>query len=117
MFNKLPKYVRIVSSCSVDKFKSQLAKHLRNIVDLPCQSGWWRLFEWRSLRGRPGCQLDATEQPQVTSMGFQLFHKNMWCLMCRHSLLSLCFAESIPCLQTVESMECHNLSPSLREGY
>ena len=24
MFNKLPKYVRIVSSCSVDKFKSQL---------------------------------------------------------------------------------------------
>ena len=22
----------------------------------------WRLFEWRSLHGRPGCQLDATEQ-------------------------------------------------------
>ena len=40
MFNKLPKYVRIVSSCSVDKFKSQLDKHLRNIVDLPCQSGF-----------------------------------------------------------------------------
>ena len=43
MFNKLPKYVRIViivSSCSIDKFKSQLDKHLtlRNIVDLPCQS-------------------------------------------------------------------------------
>ena len=35
IFNKLPKYVRIVSSCSVDQFKSQLAKHLRNIVDLP----------------------------------------------------------------------------------
>ena len=31
MFNK--------SSCSADKFKSQLDKHLRNIVDLPCQSG------------------------------------------------------------------------------
>ena len=31
MFNKLPKYVRIVSSCSVDEFKSQLDKHLRNI--------------------------------------------------------------------------------------
>ena len=29
------------------------------------QSRWWRLFEWRSLHGRPGCQLDATEQPQV----------------------------------------------------
>ena len=40
MFNKLPKYVRIVSSCSVDKFKSQLDKHLRNIVDLSCQSGF-----------------------------------------------------------------------------
>ena len=40
MFNKLPKYVRIVSSCSVDKFKSQINKHLRNIVDLPCQSGF-----------------------------------------------------------------------------
>ena len=74
MFNKLPKYVRIVSSCSVDKFKSQLDKHLRNIVDLPCQSGfnksrWSRLFEWRSLRGRPGCQLDATEQTQVSKSG------------------------------------------------
>ena len=37
-------------SCSVDKFKSQLDKHQRNIVDLPCQPGfnnglsrWWRL--------------------------------------------------------------------------
>ena len=40
MFNKLPKYVCIVSSCSIDKFKSQLDKHLRNIVDLPCQSGF-----------------------------------------------------------------------------
>ena len=70
MFNKLPKYVRIVSSCSVDKFKSQLDKHLRNIVDLPCQSGWWRLFEWRSLCGRPDCQLDATEQSQVSILSF-----------------------------------------------
>ena len=51
MFNKLPKYVCIVSSYSVDKFKPQLDKHLRNIVDLSCQSGWWRLFEWRSLHG------------------------------------------------------------------
>ena len=40
MFNKLPKYVRIVSSRSVDKFKSQLEKHLKNIVDLPCQPGF-----------------------------------------------------------------------------
>ena len=40
MFNKLPKYVRIVSSCSIDGFKSQLDKHLRSIVDLPCRSGF-----------------------------------------------------------------------------
>ena len=40
MLNKLPKYVRIVSSCSVDKFKSQLDKHQRNIVDLACQPGF-----------------------------------------------------------------------------
>ena len=40
MFNKLPEYVCIESSCYVDKFKSQLDKHLRNIVDLPCQPGF-----------------------------------------------------------------------------
>ena len=40
MFNKLPKYGRIVSSCFEDKFKSQLDTHLRSIVDLPCQSGF-----------------------------------------------------------------------------
>ena len=40
MFNQLSKYVHIVSSCSVDKFKSQLDKHLRNIVDLPCHPGY-----------------------------------------------------------------------------
>ena len=36
MFKKFSKYVHIVSSCSVDKFKSQLNKHLRKLVDLPC---------------------------------------------------------------------------------
>ena len=40
MFNKLPKYVRIVSSCSVDKFKLQFDKHLKNIVGLPSQPGF-----------------------------------------------------------------------------
>ena len=39
MFNKLPKHIRMISSCSVDKFKSQLDKHLRNISELPCQPG------------------------------------------------------------------------------
>ena len=73
MFNKLPKYVRIVYFCSVDKFKSQLDKHLRNIVEIPSQHGWWRLFEWRLLCGRPGCQLDATEQPQVTQVSNMIY--------------------------------------------
>ena len=40
MFNKLPKHIRMISSCSVDKFKSQLDKYLRNISDLPCQPGY-----------------------------------------------------------------------------
>ena len=40
MFNKLPKHIRILSSCSVDTFKSQIDKHLRNITDLPCQPGY-----------------------------------------------------------------------------
>ena len=35
MFNKLPKH-----SCSVDKFNSQLHKHLRNISDLSRQHGY-----------------------------------------------------------------------------
>ena len=35
------------------------------------QSRWWRLFEWRSLRGQPGCQVDATEQLQVTHWRIQ----------------------------------------------
>ena len=35
-FNKLLKHIRMISSCSVDKFKSQLDKLLINISDLPC---------------------------------------------------------------------------------
>ena len=73
MFNKLPKHMRMRSYCSVDKFKSQLDKHLKNISYLPCiqQSRWWRLSKWRSLRGCPGCQLDATEQDQIKSSSFE----------------------------------------------
>ena len=40
MFNKLPKHIRMISSCSVDKFKSLLDKHLGNIFDLPYQPGY-----------------------------------------------------------------------------
>ena len=40
MFNRFSKHKRMKSSCSVDKFKSQLDKHLKNIADLPCQPGY-----------------------------------------------------------------------------
>ena len=40
MFNKLPKYIHMISSCSVDKFNSQLDKHLRSISDRPCQPAY-----------------------------------------------------------------------------
>ena len=37
MFNRLPKCIRMLSSCSVIRFKSELDSNPRNIVDLPCQ--------------------------------------------------------------------------------
>ena len=37
MFNRLPKAICMLSSCSVVGFKSQLYSYLRKIVDLPCQ--------------------------------------------------------------------------------
>ena len=40
MFNRLLKCIRMLSSCSVNKFKSELDSYLRNIVDLPCQPGF-----------------------------------------------------------------------------
>ena len=40
MFNRLPKCIRMLSSCSVNRFKSELDSYLRNIVDLPCQPGF-----------------------------------------------------------------------------
>ena len=56
----------MMSSCSVDKVKSQLDKHLGNITDLPCQPGYNNSLDGGyCLNGCPGCQLDATEQDQV----------------------------------------------------
>ena len=40
MFNRLPKSIRMLSSCSVVGFKSRLDSSLRNIVDLPCRPGF-----------------------------------------------------------------------------
>ena len=37
MFNRLPKSIHTLSSCSVVGFKSQLDSYLRCIVDLPCR--------------------------------------------------------------------------------
>ena len=37
MFNRLPKAIRMLFSCSVVGLKSQLDSYLRNIVDLLCQ--------------------------------------------------------------------------------
>ena len=37
MFNRLPKTIHMLSSCSVVGFMSQLVSYLRNIADLPCQ--------------------------------------------------------------------------------
>ena len=40
MFNRLPKSIRMLSSCSVVGFKSKLDSYLRNMVDLPCRPGF-----------------------------------------------------------------------------
>ena len=54
-------------------------------------------------------------------VSFLLFYKNMWYFLCRTSTFPLCFAESIPCTQTVEAPPCGpwtviTFFPSLREG-
>jgi len=40
IFNALPKYLRCITSCSVQCFKGQLDHYLSNIDDLPCQPGF-----------------------------------------------------------------------------
>ena len=40
MFNRLPKAIRILCSCSVVGFKSQFDSYPRNIVDLHYQPGF-----------------------------------------------------------------------------
>ena len=45
MFNKLPKHIRMISSCSVDK-------HLRNISDLSCQPGYNNSLDGRDCLNR-----------------------------------------------------------------
>ena len=41
------------------------------------ESRWWKLFEWRSLQGRPGYEyeLDAAEQDQVNQVSkLEMYH-------------------------------------------
>ena len=42
LVDRLPKCISMcmLSSCSVNRFKSELDSYLRNIVDLPCQPGF-----------------------------------------------------------------------------
>ena len=40
MFNRIPKAICMLSSCSVVGFKSKLDSYLRNIVDLPFRPGF-----------------------------------------------------------------------------
>ena len=61
MFNRLPKCIRMLSSCSVNRFKSELDSYLRNIVDLPCQPGFNN-----SLDG--GDCLHAAKQTEVSGI-------------------------------------------------
>ena len=71
MFNRLPKAIRMLSSCSVGGFKSKLDSYIRNIVDLPCRPGFNNslgggvLLIWRSLLGLLGGQLDAAKQSKA----------------------------------------------------
>ena len=40
MFNRLPKAICMLSSCSAIGFKSQLYSYVSNIVGLPCHPGY-----------------------------------------------------------------------------
>ncbi len=40
MFNRLPKCVRDISNCPITSFKNKLDHHLKDIVDLPCYTGF-----------------------------------------------------------------------------
>ena len=59
MFNILPKYIRMLSSCSVVGFKSQLDCYLSNIVDLPCQPGFDNSLEGGNLTAHQHIPLDG----------------------------------------------------------
>ena len=77
MLNRLPEHICMIPSCSVDKFKSQLDKHLKNIADLPCHTTtvWMvQMPKWRSLRRCPGYQLDAAKQDQVNQVIYRPMH-------------------------------------------
>ena len=59
MFNILPKAIRMLSSCSVVGFKSQLDSYLRNIVVLPCQPGIDNSLDGGNLTAHQRIPLDG----------------------------------------------------------
>ena len=63
----MPKYVRTVSSCSVDKFKSHLDKHLRNIVDHPCLPAW--------IQQQSGCYIEDSEWDHIKNWNMDFLCK------------------------------------------
>ena len=59
MFNILPTAIRMLSSCSVVGFKSQRDSYLRNIVDLPCQTGFDNSLDGGKLTAHQRILLDG----------------------------------------------------------
>ena len=67
MFNRLSKVIRMLSFCYVVRFKSKLDSYLRNIVDLPCRSGFNNSLDGEDcLHG--GHYADAAKQSKVTKV-------------------------------------------------
>ena len=57
LFNSLSMHLRLISSCSVLRFKTQLDIFIRSVKDLPCLSGFNNSLDggdcrWRSPRDR-----------------------------------------------------------------
>ena len=55
-------YYYSCSCCFVDRLSPNLIITSGALLVFPRQSGLCSLYEWRSLRRCPGCQIDAAEQ-------------------------------------------------------
>ena len=106
MFNRLPKSIRMLSSCSVVGFKSKLDSYLRNIVDLPCRPGFNNSLDGGDcLHGGhyadgPGGQLDAAKQSKVAKS------KYVYQPQLRTSNLVDCFRKSVKTMLFTQQYGC-----------